>query len=232
MSHQSTHNPRLFYCCCRHCHQEPENLDHVLRYNHTIGQEFRNALPHKFVNYKKEKTLQHCKSLSSLQRWVRSQAPMESTWASRAVQKLIHAQRQIGWTRFGSFGLFFLRQQQGTRQFPVLYCCLRKKTPKEPNRVHQICLCATCTAFAEKLFHNNEIIISHTDFLNFLNTARPLNFKPISQLQTNHPPEHHRGTQEIDQLNRIETPSGTKNMDIAYGYKQFGRRISCLCVSA
>ena len=62
----------FFYCCCRHCHQEPENLDHVLRYNHTIGQEFRNALPHKFVNYKKEKTLQHCKSLSSLQRWVRA----------------------------------------------------------------------------------------------------------------------------------------------------------------
>ena len=32
--------------------------------------------------------------------WVRGQAPLESTVASPAVYRLIHAQRQIGWTRF------------------------------------------------------------------------------------------------------------------------------------
>ena len=88
---------------CRHCQQEPETLDHLLRCNHTIGQEFRRALPRKVLSYcKKKKTPHnfHVTIVIALEHWVRDQAPLESTLASPAVHKLIHAQKQIGWTRF------------------------------------------------------------------------------------------------------------------------------------
>ena len=51
---------------------------------------------------KKKKTPHnfHVTIVIALEHWVRGQAPLESTTASPAVHKLIHAQRRIGWTRF------------------------------------------------------------------------------------------------------------------------------------
>jgi len=88
---------------CRLCQQEPETFDHLLHCNHTLGQQFRKALPLKVLTYCKQKNTPHnfhATIVIALENWVRGQAPLESIPASAAVHKLIHAQKQIGWTRF------------------------------------------------------------------------------------------------------------------------------------
>jgi hypothetical protein len=88
---------------CRLCHQEPETFDHLLHCDHILGQQFRKALPLKVLTYCKLKKTPHnfhATIVIALENWVRDQAPLESIPTSAAVHKLIHAQKQIGWTRF------------------------------------------------------------------------------------------------------------------------------------
>lgn len=88
---------------CRLCNQELETFDHLLRCTHSISQGFRSALPLKVSSYCRKKNSPHnfhATIVIALENWVRDQAPLESTLSSPAVHKLIHSQRQIGWTHF------------------------------------------------------------------------------------------------------------------------------------
>jgi hypothetical protein len=88
---------------CRHCNQALETFDHLLRCDHPSSKKFRSDLPLKVLSYCKKKNTPHNFHVTivvTLEQWVRDQPPLESIQASSAVHKLIHSQKQIGWTRF------------------------------------------------------------------------------------------------------------------------------------
>jgi len=92
----------------------------LLRCTHSISQRFRSALPLKVFSYCKKKQTPHnfhATIVIAIENWVRDQAPLESTLASPAVHKLIHSQRQIGWTRF--FRGFLSKQWQDYLEYEL-----------------------------------------------------------------------------------------------------------------
>lgn len=88
---------------CRHCNQEPETFEHLLRCNHPTGQEFRKDLPVSILSYCKRNNTPHNFNTTiviALEDWVRARPPLEAIEASSPVHVLLHAQRGIGWNHF------------------------------------------------------------------------------------------------------------------------------------
>jgi hypothetical protein len=88
---------------CRHCNLHLETFDHLLRCDHPLSTKFRRSLPSKVLTYCKSFRLPHNFNTTiviALEDWVRDRPPLEAVSTSPVVHRLIHSQRQIGWTRF------------------------------------------------------------------------------------------------------------------------------------